>query len=133
MKHLRFGIFFVIVLWLSACKSKARIDDRNEFAKYYSEYRLSGNFVMYDLKKDKYTYYNVAQSMQAYPPGATFKLFLSLVGFETGNIKTDEAGGMDNIKTTWNHEHVAKDPYQNSTVHYYDELTRKIGKQEIKG
>ena len=132
MKHSGVYIFFVIALLLGGCKNKTCVESRNDFAKYYSEYRLSGNFVMYDLKRDRYTYYNQAQAKQAYPPGATFKLFLSLVGFETGNINTTGAEGLDQIKTTWNHEHLAKDPYQNSTVHYYDDLTRKIGKQEIK-
>ena len=131
MRHLQLYIVLVIVLLIGGCKNKTCVENRNDFAKYYSEYRLSGNFVMYDLKRDKYTYYNQAQAQQAFPPGATFKLFLSLVGFETGNIKS-EGIGIDQIKTTWNHEHVAKDPYANSSVHYYDELTRKIGKQEIK-
>ena len=121
------------MLLINGCKNKTCIENRNDFAKYYSEYRLSGNFVLYDLKKDKYTYYNQAQAQQAFPPGATFKLFLSLVGFETGNIKTDVAQNIDQIKTSWNHEHVVKEQYPNSPVRYYDDLTRKIGKREIKG
>ena len=132
MKHLPLYIIFAVALMLAGCKNKTCIENRSDFAKYYSQYRLSGNFVLYDLKKDKYTYYNQPQAQQAYPPGATFKLFLSLVGFETGNIKTEGNEGLDQIKTTWNHEHITKDPFQNSTVHYYDLLTEKIGKQDIK-
>jgi beta-lactamase class D len=131
MKYLPLYIIFAVVL-LPGCKSKTRIETRNDFGKYYSEYQLSGNFVMYDLKRDKYIYYNQPQAQQAYPPGATFKLFLSLVGFETGNIKTEGIDAPDQVKTNWKPEHERKNPYQNSSVYYYDELTRKIGAGQIK-
>ena len=132
MKQSGLHIICVVVLLMGGCKNKTCIESRNDFAKYYSEYRLSGNFVMYDLKKDKYIYYNQAQAQQAYPPGATFKLFLSLVGFETGNINSPGTDAGDAIKSTWNHEHVGRDPYQNSTVHFYDDLTHKIGQPGLK-
>ena len=131
MKLLRLHIIFAAVLLLGGCKSKTCVENRNDFAKYYGQYRLSGNFVLYDLKKDKYIYYNQAQAQQAYPPGGTFKIFLSLVGFETKNIKSP---GVDvtELKTTWKPEHEAKAVYQNSTVHYYEDLSHNIGQSEIK-
>lgn len=131
MKSIRLYIVIATVLFISGCKSRTCIENRNDFAKYYSEYRLSDNFVIYDLKKDKYIYYNQAQTQTAYPPGSTFKLFLSLVGFETGNIKTPETDVPD-MKITWKPEHEVKSAYRNSVVHYYEGLTRRIGEPEIK-
>ena len=131
MKLIRLHIIFVVVILLGGCKSKTCVENRNDFAKYYSQYRLSGNFVLYDLKKDKYIYYNQAQAQQAYPPGGTFKIFLSLVGFETGNIQSP---GIDvtELKTTWKPEREAKAAYKASTVHYYEILSHNIGVSEIK-
>lgn len=131
IKYFYLHIIFAVSIFLSGCKSKTCIENRSDFAKYYNQYRLSGNFVMYDLKRDKYIYYNQAQAQQAYPPGGTFKLFLSLVGFETGNIKSP---GIDvpELKTTWKPEREAKSAYQGTSVHYYEELSRNIGKDEIK-
>ena len=132
MNSIRLHIILAAILLLGGCKSKTCIENRPDFGKYYSQYRLSGNFVMYDQKRDKYIYYNQSQAQQAYPPGATFKMFLSLVGFETGNIKTENGIVTDQLKTTWSHEHERKTGFQNSTVYYYDELTRNIGTPEIK-
>ena len=131
MRSFRLHIFFAIVLLIGGCKSKTCVENRSDLGKYYTQYRLSGNFVLYDLKKDKYIYYNQAQAQQPYPPGGTFKIFLSLVGFETGNIKTP---GIDvpELKTTWSPEREAKSVYKSSTIHYYEELSRSIGEAEIK-
>jgi beta-lactamase class D len=133
MTHWRLYLIIAVVFFAGGCKNKTCIENRNDFAKYYSEYRLSGSFVLYDLKKDQYTYYNQAQAKQAYPPGGTFKLFLSLVGFETGNINTEGSEAPDRMKTVWKHEHDRNNKYQNSTVYYYDELSRKIGAPAVKG
>ena len=132
MKLLLLYAVFATVLFIGSCKNNTCIETRNDFGKYYSEYKLSGSFVMYDIKRDKYIYYNQQLAQQAYPPGATFKLFLSLVGFETGNIKTDLTETGDQVKVNWHPEHERKNRYQNSTVYYYDELSRKIGAPEIK-
>ena len=131
MKQFRLHIIFAVVLAISGCKSKTCVENRSDLAKYYNQYRLSGNFVMYDVKRDKYIYYNQAQAQQAYPPGGTFKLFLSLVGFETGNIKSP---GVDvtELKTTWKPEKEAKAAYRSTTVHYYEELSNNIGQTVIK-
>ena len=125
-------ILFAIVLLMGGCKNKTCYETRSDFGKYYSQYQLSGSFVLYDLRRDKYIYYNQAQAHQAYPPGATFKLFLSLVGFETGNIKSEGNEPIDQAKASWMPEHDRRSQYQNSTVYYYDDLTRKIGAPEIK-
>jgi len=131
MKYFYLHVIFVSALLISGCKSKTCIENRSDFAKYYSQLNLSGNFVLYDLKKDKYIYYNQAQAQQAYPPGGTFKLFLSMLGFETGNIKSP---GIDvpELKNTWKPEREAKVAYQNSPVHYYEQLAHNIGDGEIK-
>jgi len=132
MKSFCLVILCAVVLCLGGCKPKTCIENRSDFARYYSQYRLSGNFVMYDLKRDKYIYYNRDQAQQAYPPGATFKLFLSLLGFETGNISNQGVDGDSPIKTSWNQEHVSRDTYQNTTTRFYDDLTHKIGEPRIK-
>ncbi len=131
MKSISLYIVLAFALAFGGCKNKTCIENRSDFAKYYSQYRLSGNFVLYDLKKDKYIYYNQGQAQQAYPPGGTFKLFLSLVGFETGNIQSP---GVDvsELKTTWKPEREAKAVYQSSSVHYYEILSHNIGQPEIK-
>jgi beta-lactamase class D len=76
------ALFLLTVFSLSACKQKQTSQTRDDFKKYYDQYKVEGSFVLYDEKKDKYIYYNPAQCKQMFTPASTFKICNSLIGLE---------------------------------------------------
>src|SRR5688500_15640027 len=53
------------------------------FKKYFDECGVQGSFMMYDMKNNKYTYYDSARCYVRYSPASTFKIPNSLIGLET--------------------------------------------------
>ncbi len=117
-------------------KQKPSTEIRNDFKKYYDEYKVEGSFVLYDQNKDKFTIYNNKQFKEAFSPASTFKICNSLIGLETGVIKDENfVIAWDSVvrqNVNWNKDHDLKTAYKNSTVWYYRELARRVGGEKMK-
>jgi beta-lactamase class D len=104
---------------------------RNDFEKYFKECKLTGSFVLYDLKKNHYTYYNEKDFTVKTCPASTFKIPNSLIALETGVIKDENEvlkwDGKKRWVDAWNADTDMKAAFKNSTVWYYQELARRIG------
>lgn len=136
MKSLNINVFIVLVsITLSSCNS-GEVEIREDFKKFYDQYKVNGSFVLYDEENDKYIFYNQQQFKQKFTPASTFKICNSLIGLETGVIKDEnfiiQWDSIVRQNTIWNADHDLKTAFKNSTVWYYQELARRVGGKRMK-
>ena len=130
-------LFLTLTIFgLNACKQQPDSEIREDFKKYYDQFKVEGSFVLYDPQVDKYVFYNQEQFNKSYSPASTFKICNSLIGLETGVIKDENfVIPWDSVvrqNTNWNTDHNLKNAFKNSTVWYYQELARRVGGQKMK-
>jgi beta-lactamase class D len=104
------------------------------FKKYFDEYGVQGSFMMYDMKNNKYTYYDSARCYVRYSPASTFKIPNSLIGLETGVIRDE------NYVIPWDstkrREPCDKDltlteAVKISCIYYFQVLARAVGAEKM--
>ncbi len=102
-----------------------------EWEHYYSEAGLTGTFVLYDLKNNRYLRYNPDRCSQRFLPASTFKIMNALVGLETGVIPDADYvipwDGTASPIESWNKDHTLRSAMKESVVWYYQELARQVG------
>ena len=112
------------------------IESRDDFKKYYDQYKVEGTFVLYDQNNDKYVCYNQIEKDEPFIPASTFKIMNSLIGLETGVISDENfVIPWDSVirqVENWNKDHDMKTAFKNSTVWYYQELARRVGGKQMK-
>jgi len=130
-------IFFLLAISIifSSCKQKPADEIREDFKKYYEEYKVNGIFALYNQNEDKYTLYNSNEFKTPYIPASTFKICNSMIGLETGVIPDENyVIKWDSVtrNPVWDKDHDLKTAFKNSTVWYYQELARRVGYQKMK-
>lgn len=130
MKNLLFFFLFV-----STFSFSQKIQERNDFKKYFDEYNHKGCFVLYDLKKNLYIKYNPKVCNKRFIPASTFKIFNSLIGLETGIVKDENEvfkwDGENRSVESWNQDLDMTNAFRFSAVWFYQELARKIGQKNM--
>ena len=103
--------------------------------KYFSSYNTQGSITIYDYKNKKWIYSDVEDSKKRTLPASTFKIPSSLISIEEGAVKDEyEVLKWDGVKRTYaahNADTDLKDAYKNSTVWFYQEIARRIGKEKF--
>jgi len=126
-------LVFIVV---AVCNSAQTTESRDDFKKFYDQYKVEGSFVLYYQANDKYIFYNESQFKQSFTPASTFKICNSLIGLETGVIKDENfIIRWDSITRripAWNKDQNLKTAFKNSTVWYYQELARRVGGVKMK-
>lgn len=136
LKAIHYSIFSILcfLLFLSGCSvNKANLDD--SLKKYFDQYKAEGCFTMFNNADGKVTVYNMALDTVRYTPASTFKILNSLIGLETGKI-TDEKMLIkwDSVKRSnekWNKDLTMEEAFKVSSVPYYQEVARRIGKPTL--
>lgn len=109
---------------------------RNDFERYYSQYKVDGSFVLYYQNNDNYIFYNQSQFSQQFTSSSIYKICNSLIGLETGVIKDENFvikwDSVNRQNPDWNKDQDLKTAFRNSTVWYYQELTRRVGGKQMK-
>lgn len=80
-------LIFSVILGFGKNNSESTTINRPDFKKHYDKYKVSGSFLLFDQKKNRYIVYNQEQTKQQFTPASTFKICNSLIGLETGVIK----------------------------------------------
>ena len=97
----------------------------------------TGAFVLSDLKNKQNLRYNKERCNQRFSPESTFKIPNSLIALETGVIKDENiVTTYDKEKhpaeswwpKTWSQDHNLRSAIKNSVVWYYQEIAKKVGK-----
>jgi beta-lactamase class D len=129
------NVLLFVIFGFQTCEQKPKTEIRNDFNKYYDQYRVEGSFALYDLNAGKYILYNERQFKEPFIPASTFKICNSLIGLETGVI-TDENFVIpwDSVcrNADWDKDHTLKTAFQTSAVWYYQELARRVGGEKMK-
>lgn len=126
------AIIFLSLTW--SCTNNNTEEIRNDFKKYYDQYQVEGSFVLYDLNKEKYIFYNKSQFENEYSPASTFKICNSLIGLETGVISDENFTiQWDSVHRNeiWDRDFDLKDAFKNSAVWYYQEMARRVGGERM--
>jgi beta-lactamase class D len=114
-----------------------------DLASYFKPFP-AGAFVLYDLKRDRYTRYNEARCRERFSPFSTFKIPNSLIGLDTGVIPDAEfvikwdakqypAFSQETLPfSAWWQDQTLRTAFKRSVVWYYRELALKVGEKRMK-
>lgn len=124
----------IVIINGSCSVNQAKIDDSLE--KYFDSAKVDGCFSMVNNQNGEVTVYNMKLDTQRFLPASTFKIVNSLIGLETGRI-TDENmlikwDGNKTWNDAWNKDLTMKEAFKVSAVNYYQEVTRRIGRDTMK-
>jgi beta-lactamase class D len=113
------------------CQNSFAQTIRNDFGKYFKDCQLRGSFALYDLKKNRYTFYNKADFEVKTCPASTFKIPNSLIALELGVVKDENEvikwDGKERWNKDWNKDIDMKNAFKISNVGFYQDMARRIG------
>lgn len=133
-------LFAICIFSFTSCSvNKAKID--NSLKKYFDDNKVDGCFTLLNNADGKVTVYNMALDTQRFTPASTFKIVNSLIGLQTGRITNDTMlikwdgqvrvfPGGDTAKD-WNKDMNMTEAFKVSSVPYYQEVARRIGKDTM--
>lgn len=97
---------------------------------------LTGTFVLLDAANDTVFVSNKARAEQRFFPASTFKIANSLIGLDTGAVKSvDEVlpyGGKPQRLKAWERDMNLRDAIKVSNVPVYQELARRVGLERMR-
>lgn len=128
-----FGIS-LCVFALNACSvNKAKID--NNLKKYFDTRNVTGCFTLLNNATGAVTVYNMEMDTMRFLPASTFKIVNSLIGLETGAITNDSMvirwDGVRRSQKEWNRNLDLPTAFKVSSVPYFQEVARRIGKDTM--
>jgi beta-lactamase class D len=135
MKRIIISANFLLLILISSCSvNRAKID--NSLKKYFDENKVEGCFTFFNNADGKVTVYNISLDTVRFTPASTFKIVNSLIGLEIGRI-TDEKmvipwDGVKRWNEDWNKDLSMEAAFKVSSVPYYQELARRIGKDTMR-
>ncbi len=125
----------LLIAFFSACSpNNVTIDD--SLKKYFDENKVDGCFALMDNGTGKFTIYNLPRYRDSsYLPASTFKIVSSLIGLQTGKIVNDSMiikwDGVKRPIDEWNKDLTMYEAFRVSSVPYYQEVARRIGKDTM--
>jgi beta-lactamase class D len=131
------SFFYCLVLLalLQSCSQNNVKQDKN-LKKYFDENKVEGCFALMDNGTGKFTVHNLGRYRDSsYLPASTFKIVNSLIGLQTGKISGDSMiikwDGVKRRVEEWNQDLNMFDAFRASSVYYYQEVARRIGKDTM--
>ncbi len=129
-----FATIVTLAFYTSCSVNSAEID--NDLKKYFDTRNVDGCFTMLNNATGKVTVYNMKLDTMRFSPASTFKIVSSLIGLETGRITNDSMiirwdGKRRSVKE-WNRNMNMREAFKVSSVPYFQEVVRRIGKDTMK-
>jgi len=131
------NIFYLLAFICLACScTQNNVKENAAFRKYFDENKVSGCFALYNNATDQFTVFNLKRYRDSsYLPASTFKIVNSLIGLQTGVISSDSMiikwDGVIRSVDGWNKDLSMYDAFRVSSVPYYQEVARRIGKEKM--
>ncbi len=127
-------LFSIAILFASCSPNNVEVDDSLE--KYFAKYKVDGTFALMNNGTGKFTVYNLSRYRDSsYLPASTFKIVNSLVGLQTGKIINDSMvirwDSVVRRVDSWNADLNMYEAFRVSSVHYYQEVARRIGRDTM--
>ena len=119
--------FFLFAI--SSCTvNKAKIN--NDLKKYFDSAHVDGSFSFLNNQLGDITVYNMKLDTERLSAGTSFKILNTLIGVQTGKITSEnmviKTDSLVNKNTT------LKEAFNNSSVPYFQNIARQIGKDTMK-
>lgn len=116
--------------------SPNNVTNDESLKKFFDDNKVTGTFGIFDNGKGHFTIYNLNRFRDsAYLPASTFKIVNSLIGIETGRIVDEKMvikwDGIPRRLAEWNKDLTMKEAFAVSSVPYYQEVARRIGKDTM--
>ncbi|MBL7731692.1 MAG: class D beta-lactamase [Chitinophagaceae bacterium] len=133
---MRLVAYTLAVLVLITSCSPNNIKQDNSLKKYFDENKVTGCFALMNNASGKFTVYNLSRYRDSsYTPASTFKILNSLIGLQTGDIISDSMvikwDGVERWNADWNKDLTMYEAFRVSSVPYYQEVARRIGKDTM--
>src|SRR5690606_35586746 len=124
-----------LALLFGACSTNNVKEDAS-LGKFFKDNQVEGCFALLDNGTGKFTVYNLARYRDSsYLPASTFKIVNSLIGLQTGRITSDSMvikwDGVPRRIESWKRDLSMYDGFRESSVPYYQEVSRRIGKDTM--
>jgi beta-lactamase class D len=125
----------LLVAFFYGC-SPNNVKQDNSLKKYFDENKVNGCFALMDNGTGQFTIYNLKRYRDSsYLPASTFKIVNSLIGLQTGRISSDSMiikwDGIKRPVDAWNKDLTMYEAFRVSSVPYYQEVARRIGKDTM--
>lgn len=121
-------------LFLNACAPN-NVHKEDSWEKYFAEHKVEGCFMLFDNGKGDFKVYNIDRAKEKFLPASTFKIFNSLVALQTGAISdTGYVIKWDSITRSipeWNQDLSMAKAFRVSSVPYFQEVARRIGREKM--
>lgn len=105
-----------------------------DLSAYFNGYE--GSFVLYDLKNDAWSIYDMDYATFRTAPNSTYKIYGALFGLEEGIITPGDSfmawNGTDYPFETWNANQDLHSAMQSSVNWYFQEIDRQLGASAIR-
>lgn len=114
---------------------------QTDFKKYYDSLNLKGSTTIYDYKNRQWIFTDRQDANVATLPASTFKILNSLIALDYKAIQDENEiikwdgelkSHFGTIVNAWNKNTDLKNAYKNSTVWFYVELAKRIGRSRYK-
>lgn len=143
-----FGLFFVVVISLTACETtpklkaktiKQKLESETKFTNriqatfdtLISEANLEGSILLFDFQKEKYYSNDFEWAKVERLPASTFKIPNTIIGVETGVLQSDSAffkwDKSPRAMKRWEKDMYLGEAFKESCVPCYQEIARSIG------
>lgn len=132
---MKVAVCFLTLIFLVSC-SPNNVKQDKSLKKYFDENKVEGCFALLDNGTGKFTVYNLSRYRDSsYQPASTFKIVNSLIGLQTGKISSDSMvikwDGIKRWNDDWNKDLNMYQAFRVSSVPYYQEVARRIGKDTM--
>ena len=122
-------MLLALAFCLGACAPN-NVKIEHDWEKYFTPYKAEGCFMLFDNAQGTFQVYNIDRARQQFLPASTFKIFNSLVGFQTGVISdTGMVINWDGVvrnEPGWNQDLSMNQAFKVSSVPYFQEVARRI-------
>lgn len=131
----QFSNFLLLIVFLQSC-SPNNVKQDKSLKKYFDDNKVEGCFALMDNASGKFTVHNLGRYRDSsYLPASTFKILNSLIGLQTGKISSDSMvikwDRVERRVADWNKDLNMYEAFRVSSVYYYQEVARRIGKDTM--
>jgi len=126
-----------LAIMLFASCSTNNVEEDGSLGLYFDSAGVKGCFGLFNNSENNFIIYNLPRYRDSsYTPASTFKIVNSLIGIQTGVIKNENMiipwDGVTRPVAEWNKDLTMKEAFEVSSVPYYQEVARRIGRDRMK-
>jgi len=141
MRNIFTGFILMFSMLILGCSPNNVTVDKG-LKHFFDEKGVDGTFGIYDNGSGQFTIYNINRFKDsAYLPASTFKIVNGLIGLETGRIVNEKmlikwdgqvrTFSKGDTATAWNKDLTMEEAFKVSSVPYFQEVARRIGKDTM--